>query len=876
MEEVKGLNAAIVGGGPGCKAIMDMIFAEKLSQLRMKLIGVASTNPDAVGYRYAKEKGIYTTKDYRDLYNIKDLDMIIELTGRDEVANEILATKPGHVRLIDHVAARLFWDVFHIEEERIAERRRIEEARIAERKRIQQERIAELERIEQERIAERERVGKALRSRRDQILEEVTAVNVAIVGGGPGCKAIMDMIFAEKLSQLPMKLIGVASTNPDAVGYRYAKEKGIYTTKDYRDLYNIKDLDMIIELTGRDELANKILLTKPEDVRLMDHVAARLFWDVFHIEEQMIAELMRIEDERLVERKRAEEALKLRRDQMLEKVTALNVAIVGGGPGCKAIMDMIFAKRLSQLRMRLIGVASTNPDAVGYRYAKEKGIYTTKDYRDLYNIKDLDMIIELTGRDEVANKILLTKPEHVRLMDHIAALLFWDVFHIEEETIAERKRSEKALQKARDELEQRVAERTAELASFNKRLLSEIAERERAEEALRESIEQAEAAYKQTSIYAQELKEEITERKQAEEQILKSTAMLQAVFDGISDPLMLLDRNLEVKILNRPAAEYYEAEPENVIGKVCYRGFKGRSDPCEGCDIPPAVLGGRAVTFERKGFIHPDRLEEVVIYSIKEKDSEAGSAIIRISDITEARFMERQLIRSEKLASLGLLVSGIAHEINNPMAIINEKAGLMKDILEFSEEFEYRDKFLDSLNSILNSVGRARVITHRLLGFAKRRDVKVETIHLNQFLEEILLFLEREALHRSINVNLDFSPDLPTLESDRGQLQQVFLNIIKNGFEVVDDGGNISIVTRLKDPDTLQVMIADDGCGMSPEQLKHIFEPFYTSGKESGTGLGMYITHGIVSKNLGGQITVQSEQGKGTTFTVELPKEIRQ
>ena len=128
MEQVKGLNVAIVGGGPGCKAIMDMIFAETLNQLRMKLIGVASTNPDAVGYRYAKEKGIYTTKDYRDLYNIKDLDMIIELTGRLEIANEIFRTKPDRVRLMGHVAARLFWDVFQIEEDRIAERHLAAEA----------------------------------------------------------------------------------------------------------------------------------------------------------------------------------------------------------------------------------------------------------------------------------------------------------------------------------------------------------------------------------------------------------------------------------------------------------------------------------------------------------------------------------------------------------------------------------------------------------------------------------------------------------------------------------------------------------------------------------------------------------------------------
>ena len=108
-----------------------MIFAEKLSQLPMELIGVACRNPKAVGYLYAKEKGICTTTDYRDLYKLKDLHMLIELTGSDEVANEISRTKPDHVRLMDHVAAHLFWDVFHIEEERIAALRRMEAERIA-------------------------------------------------------------------------------------------------------------------------------------------------------------------------------------------------------------------------------------------------------------------------------------------------------------------------------------------------------------------------------------------------------------------------------------------------------------------------------------------------------------------------------------------------------------------------------------------------------------------------------------------------------------------------------------------------------------------------------------------------------------------------
>jgi hypothetical protein len=116
MVQTKALNVAIVGGGPGCKAVIDMIFAEKLSQLRMKLIGVACRNPKAVGFLYAQEKGIYMTSDYRDLYNFRDLNMIIELTGRVEVADELSRTKPPLVQLMDHTAARLFWDIFQMEE----------------------------------------------------------------------------------------------------------------------------------------------------------------------------------------------------------------------------------------------------------------------------------------------------------------------------------------------------------------------------------------------------------------------------------------------------------------------------------------------------------------------------------------------------------------------------------------------------------------------------------------------------------------------------------------------------------------------------------------------------------------------------------------
>ncbi len=138
MEHREPVNVAIVGGGLGCKTIMDLIFDETLSQLRMKLIGVADINPEAVGYRYAQQKGIFTTKDYHDLYALKGLDMVIELTGLEEVTREISRNKPAHIRLIDHSAARLFLDILQIEERRIAEKRRAEEALIASEARLKE------------------------------------------------------------------------------------------------------------------------------------------------------------------------------------------------------------------------------------------------------------------------------------------------------------------------------------------------------------------------------------------------------------------------------------------------------------------------------------------------------------------------------------------------------------------------------------------------------------------------------------------------------------------------------------------------------------------------------------------------------------------
>jgi two-component system, NtrC family, sensor kinase len=252
-------------------------------------------------------------------------------------------------------------------------------------------------------------------------------------------------------------------------------------------------------------------------------------------------------------------------------------------------------------------------------------------------------------------------------------------------------------------------------------------------------------------------------------------------------------------------------------------------------------------------------LTQTVVNRIRKSDQERELAISEIE-------------HSSKMASIGRLAAGVAHEINNPLAIINEKAGLIKDILEGPDNPQNnKDRFLILLNGIFDSVARCRTITHRLLGFSRRMDMGHDLTDINDAIREVIGFLEKEMFYRNIKLALNLKEDLPKVTTDKGQLQQVFLNIINNAVDAVQEGGQIEVSSDIKDINTIRVLIKDNGVGIPKDKLKHIFEPFYTTKeKDKGTGLGLSISYGIMQK-LGGSIQVESEVYKGTTFIIELP-----
>ena len=249
----------------------------------------------------------------------------------------------------------------------------------------------------------------------------------------------------------------------------------------------------------------------------------------------------------------------------------------------------------------------------------------------------------------------------------------------------------------------------------------------------------------------------------------------------------------------------------------------------------------------------------------------------RLKEIEKEKSKSEDLIiQSSKMAALGKMAAGIAHEINNPLQIIGDQAGWMKDLLDSEDmkQTENFEEFDQCIKKIERQVNRSREITHRLLRFGRRMETTQELVDVNQILMETLTFLENEAHFRDIQIQTNYDDNLPKISTDPNQLQQVFLNIIDNAIDAVGQSGQIRVETFTDNQNHKQIMvkISDNGPGISRELISKIFDPFFTTKRpDEGTGLGLSISYGIMEK-LGGHIAVESEEGKGTTFIISVPQ----
>jgi two-component system NtrC family sensor kinase len=239
---------------------------------------------------------------------------------------------------------------------------------------------------------------------------------------------------------------------------------------------------------------------------------------------------------------------------------------------------------------------------------------------------------------------------------------------------------------------------------------------------------------------------------------------------------------------------------------------------------------------------------------------------------SEKQLMGKKVVQSGKMASVGELAAGIAHEINNPVAIMVEEAGWLGDLMEDMafDESENRAEFERAIRQIQTQGKRCKEITHKLLSFARKTDTTVEDVNINELLEELVALSSQRAKYSMVEIRTDFQENLPSLRVSTSELQQVFFNLINNAIDAMDhNGGTLTISSRQIEND-LVITVSDTGKGIPEVNLDRIFDPFFTTkavGK--GTGLGLSICYGIIEK-LGGRLEVESTVGKGTTFTITI------
>ena len=239
----------------------------------------------------------------------------------------------------------------------------------------------------------------------------------------------------------------------------------------------------------------------------------------------------------------------------------------------------------------------------------------------------------------------------------------------------------------------------------------------------------------------------------------------------------------------------------------------------------------------------------------------------------EKEIMNEQVIETGKLASVGELAAGIAHEINNPVAIMVEEAGWLQDLMEdgaYKNEADIKE-FERALNQIRTQGKRCKEITHKLLSFARKTDSRIEDFEIGHLIEEMVSLSAQRARYSNVELTTRIEPDLPAISASNSELQQVFLNLINNALDAMDKtGGNLEI-SACQEKNQILIRVADDGPGIPKANLARIFDPFFTTKPVgSGTGLGLSICYGIIKK-MGGEISVKSAVDVGTTFEVRIP-----
>ena len=368
------------------------------------------------------------------------------------------------------------------------------------------------------------------------------------------------------------------------------------------------------------------------------------------------------------------------------------------------------------------------------------------------------------------------------------------------------------------------------------------------------------------------LMDDITEREQLGEEVRRAERHLASVVECANDLVVSMDPQGHIVTWN-PAAERTSGLKAEEVKEQSLLFLCATEQRPVMAEMLQRLAHGEGVQSTEVNLLTADGQEVPIAWSCSPMRDDAGQVVGLVAvgwDLTERRQMETQLIHSAKMASLGVMAGGIAHELRNPLGVISVSAQLL---LERPDDTQLRSQCAQKIHA---ATQRASLIIENLLKFARPRRERMREVDLHAMLEETFALLAHQMILQKVRLRKELQPDLPRVYGNPDLLQQVFTNLMLNACNAMPQGGTLEVVTRATEAGEVESQFSDTGHGIPPEHLPKIFDPFFTTmpvGK--GTGLGLSISYSIIQQHQG-TIEVESQVGKGSTFTVRLPVDSRQ
>lgn len=371
-----------------------------------------------------------------------------------------------------------------------------------------------------------------------------------------------------------------------------------------------------------------------------------------------------------------------------------------------------------------------------------------------------------------------------------------------------------------------------------------------------------------------EVKQKIHELEAANLGLRIKSSEFQALFNSIIDGVVVYDNRGLVQHRNHISQQFFSQQ--TLSGSSCRELFHpDQKKAPHDCPVERALAGEKVeISISFQPAVGTGRYFDVTATTIEDSKGEQNRALIFLRDVTEKRLQEMQLIQAEKLSSIGVLASGVAHEINNPLSSV---AGYAEALLRrFKEEQSLvedprLDDFQKYLSVIVRESYRCKGIIDSLLSFSRKADGAVSNININDVINEVLELVRFKSRYDRIEIRTSLQSDLPDVLGDPTGLRQVCMNLLINAHQAISNEGFVEITTSMSKESMVIIQISDSGCGISKEAIDQIWDPFFTTKVVGqGTGLGLAVSYNII-KRLGGDISVESQVGKGSKFTVRMP-----